>query len=269
MEPNKNHNLEDKVMESIKGGSVKLRSRYLFLAEKLGLGSALVLSILLAVLFFSMVLFYLQATDNLWYLSFGSRGVYAFLESFPYFLVVALIILILLSGWILKKSGVFYQRPFTYSAIGLLCLIFFVGTCLAFTNLSEKIENDTFNNQRPAGFFHMFLSRGLSQRDRGAAGKIVEVGDGFIDIQTPDCRKRIDLTKLVRPLNVDLEPGMFVIAVGGHTGEVFVALDMRVLGERDLPMIRRGIHREFGPSNERRPLLPCGSEPKEFRILVK
>ena len=106
MEPNKNHNLEDKVMESIKGGNVKLRSRYLFLAEKLGLGSALVLTILLAVLFFSLVLFYLQATDNLWYLSFGSRGIYAFLESFPYFLVVALVILILLSDWILKKSGV-------------------------------------------------------------------------------------------------------------------------------------------------------------------
>ncbi len=140
---------------------------------------------------------------------------------------------------------------------------------MAFTSLSEKIEDDTFNNQRPAGFFRLFLSRGLSQRERGAAGKIVEVGDGFIDIQTPDCRKRIDLTKLVRPLDLDLEPGMFVIAVGGHTGEVFVALDMRVLGERDLPMIRRGIHREFGPGNERRPLLPCGSSPKEFRILVK
>jgi len=256
-------------MESIKGGQVKLRSRYIFLAEKLGLGSALVLTILLAVLFFSLALFYLQATDNLWYLSFGSRGVNAFLESFPYFLVVALIVLILLSGWILKKSGVFYQRPFTFSAVGLLGVIVFVGTALAFTNLSEKIEDETFNNHQPARFLRPFLSHGLKQRENGAAGKIVEVGDGFINIQTPDCLKRIDLTRMVRPLKEDLVPGMFVLAVGGHDGVVFVALDMRVLGEEDLLMIRRGIHREFGPMNERRPLLPCGSGAKEFRILVE
>ena len=44
-------NLEDKVMSEIKSGRVKLRSKYIFLAEKLGVGSVLVFTILLAVLF--------------------------------------------------------------------------------------------------------------------------------------------------------------------------------------------------------------------------
>jgi len=57
--------LEKNVMDKIKTGRVKLRSRYVFLAEKLGLGSALALSFMLAALFFSLFLSYLKASDNL------------------------------------------------------------------------------------------------------------------------------------------------------------------------------------------------------------
>ncbi len=268
MESKQNPNLEDQVMGKIKCGQVKLRSRYIFLAEKLGIGSVLVFTVLLAVLLFSLALFYLQATDNLWYLSFGSRGIYAFLESFPYFLVVCLVLVILLSGWILKKSGVFYQKPFTYSIIGLLCLIFFVGTALAFTGLSEKIENETFSNGDAAIFFRPFIGHGIKQRQKGTAGKIIEVGDGYIQIQTPACQKKVYLNRLVRPLETDLKPGMFVVAVGGHDGPEFVAYDMRILAEEDLPMIKRGIRREFGPNNNRRPLLPCGSPENNFKTKI-
>ena len=72
-------NIEDKVMSEINSGRVKLRSKYIFLAEKLGIGSAFALSALLGVLFFTLVLYYLRASDNLRYLSFGSRGLFAFL----------------------------------------------------------------------------------------------------------------------------------------------------------------------------------------------
>ena len=47
--------LENKIMSKIKSGKIKLRSRYVFAAQKLGLGGALVLTILLAILFFSLV----------------------------------------------------------------------------------------------------------------------------------------------------------------------------------------------------------------------
>ena len=93
----KNNKIEEKVMAEIKSGKVKLRSRYVFLAEKLGIGSAFIFSVFLAVLFFTLVLFYLQASDNLGYLSFGSRGMFAFLETFPYLLVATLIICVFIA----------------------------------------------------------------------------------------------------------------------------------------------------------------------------
>ena len=104
MEEKKTESLEKKVMEKIKTGKVSLRSKYIFLAEKLGFSSVLIFSVLLSILFLSLVLFYFKSTDNLIYLSFGSRGLFAFLESFPIWLVIIFTALIFLAGWLLTKT---------------------------------------------------------------------------------------------------------------------------------------------------------------------
>ena len=71
MEEQNSHNLENKIMSEIASGKVKLRSRYLFFSEKLGLRSVAILTILLAVLAFTVILFYLVSADSLNYLEFG------------------------------------------------------------------------------------------------------------------------------------------------------------------------------------------------------
>src|SRR3989338_8494632 len=116
-----NHTImEEKVMKEINQGSVKLRSRYLFLADKLSMGSVLALTVLLAILFCSLALLYLKSSDNLGYLSFGNRGVLAFLESFPYFLMAMIIVLMFFAGFLIKKSDISYKNPFGYYALGLV-----------------------------------------------------------------------------------------------------------------------------------------------------
>ena len=49
-------NLKKKIMGEIESGRVTVRSRYLFMAEKLGLGSAMVLTVVLGSLFVALVL---------------------------------------------------------------------------------------------------------------------------------------------------------------------------------------------------------------------
>jgi len=248
MEEKQNNKLEEKVMGDIKGGKLKLRSRYIFLAEKLGVGSALTLSILLAVLFFSLALFYLKASDNLIYLSFGSLGFYAFLESFPYLLVVSLIVFIFIAGLIIKKSDLSYKKPFGYLAIGLIVFILAAGSVLAFTNIAEDIEQQSFGpGFGPVGFiFRPFLQNGLDERNGGIAGKVVEVDNGYIIIQTPRGLTKVDLSELETPLKEQLQAGSFIIAIGEKKGDVFEAHSLHVVNENDLPMIRRGVHRRFG-----------------------
>ncbi|KKU25722.1 MAG: hypothetical protein UX39_C0021G0004 [Candidatus Magasanikbacteria bacterium GW2011_GWA2_46_17] len=248
-----NNELEKKVMSEITSGRIKLRSKYIFFAEKLGLGSAFVLSVLLAVLFFNLALFYLKASDNLSYLSFGSRGVLAFLGSFPYLLIVSMVVFIFLAGLLLKRSDVSYKKPFGYLALGLVGFIMLSGSVMAFSGIPERIERESYS-QRPSGrIFRPFMRHGLGERRRGVAGRVVETGDGYINIQTPRSVVKVVLSALQNQPSEMPATGKFVTAIGEKKGDVFMALNIRVMNERDLPMIRRGVHRRFGEVRFRRP----------------
>ena len=243
------HKFEDKVMSEITSGHVKLRSKYVFLAEKLGLGSAFALSVLLAVLFFNMALFYLKASDNLGYLSFGSRGFLVFLESFPYLLVVCLVALIFIAGLIMKRSEISYRKPFGYFAVALIVFITIAGVVLAYTKINERIEREAFGPKRAGMFFKPFLRGGLDERQRGVAGRITEIGDGFVIIQTPMRTSKVDINNLEEQPAEPLAIGLFIMAIGDRKDDIFVARRIRVMSEEDMEMIRRGVHRRFGTSS--------------------
>jgi len=254
-------NIENKIMADIKSGRVKLRSKYIFIAEKLGLGSAFALSILLAILFFSLILFYLKASDNLFYLSFGSRGLFAFLESFPFLLVASVIILIFIAGFIIKKSGAFYHKPFGRLALGLISLVISLGFILTFTNLAEMIERETFR-PRPTGmFFRPFLQRGFENRRSGIAGRAISINDKIIDIQTPRTLEKIDISHIDTSTIITLIPGKFITAIGERQGDVFIAKDIRIVNEEDILMIRHGVHEKFGQFNFKTTTPPPGGDP--------
>jgi len=243
--------LEDKVMSEIKSGRVKLRSKYIFLAEKLGLNSALVLSIILAVLFFSLALFYVRATDNLEYLSFGKDGILAFLESFPYLLVVGFILLLLAAGYLITKTDWSYKKPFKYFAVGLIALILITGSVMVYTGISEQIEYQIFSNRMPGIFFRPFISKIMEPHGRGIAGKVYEVNSDYLILKTPHGFEKISLLELSCQKVIcqdQFEIDQFIIAVGKRMDNIFVADKIRIAGEDGFPpMIRRGIHRRFGP----------------------
>lgn len=242
-----NKQLELEVMAKIKSGQVKLRSKYIFLAEKLGLSSAFILSVLLAVLFLSLVLFYLRASDNLFYLSFGSIGLFAFLESFPYLLVIALIVFILVAGLIIKKSDVSYQKPFGYLALGLVGFILIAGVGLALTNIAETVQKSSLNI-RPMGMMLSPFGAGeASEGNRGIAGRITEVGNGYALVQTPNNIIKLNITDdaIILP-----EVGQFVVAVGARGEGEFAVEMIRQVNEAQMKMIRNKVHRKFGPLDQ-------------------
>lgn len=249
MENNQENNIESRVMGEIASGRVKLRSKYIFIAEKLGLESALALTVVLAIIFFSLVLYYLRASDNMQYLSFGSRGLYAFLESFPYPLVVALLFLVVLAGYIIKNSAVAYHKSFKKVLIGLVAVIVLTGTVVAFTNIAEMIEEEVYAN-RPAGFiFKPFLKRGLGlgQHHRGVAGVVLAVKDNLMVIQTPEGEHIIDISE-INQKDIVVQPGNFIIAIGERRRKMFFVEKMQVIDKEQMPMLMHGIKRHFGPN---------------------
>lgn len=247
-----NNKIESLVMENIKSGKVKLRSKYIFLAERLGLGSAVVLSLLLCILFFNLALFYLKTSDNLGYLSFGSRGFFAFLESFPYLLVISLIIFIFIAGFLFKKTEIAYQKPFGYLAIGLVVFILLSGIALAFTNIAEQIEQQTFEARSFGFFFQPFLRQGMEDHQRGIVGRVIQIGDAYVVVQTPRAIERVDLANVDNFDKDILVEGNFIMAIGQRDDDTFKAINLRPIDQSEMPMIRRGIHRRFGTETQKR-----------------
>jgi hypothetical protein len=230
--------LENSIMGKIKSGQVKLKSKYVFLAEKLGLGTAFTLSVLLSILFFNLILFYLKETDNLKYLSFGKFGIFAFLESFPYLLVIVFIILIVLSGYLLTRSDVSYKKPFGCLAIGMIAIIMVLGGVLTYTNLGQNFEREARRGNESVRVFFKPL---IDDRNNGVAGVVFEQGEDYLILQTPQGLRRVD-TKDVSNIKKD----QFVIAVGSGDKSSFKATRIKVANKEDMPSVRRGIDFKFG-----------------------
>ncbi|PIR05741.1 hypothetical protein COV56_01225 [Candidatus Kuenenbacteria bacterium CG11_big_fil_rev_8_21_14_0_20_37_9] len=251
---NNNNNfkeLEDKVMSEIKSGRVKLHPKYVFLVKKLGLNSGIILTVILAILFFSLAIFYMRTADSLEYLSFGKAGILAFLESFPYLLVVSLILFLFATGYLITKTEWSYKKPFKYFALVILVFVLVMGSIAAYSGLSENIEEQALKNRVPGMFFRPFIGRGIEPRGRGIAGKIYEINDDYLILETPRGFEKVSLVEL-RCENSNcqnqFEIDQFIIAIGKREDNIFVADRIRIADEeRFPPMIRRGIHHQFGP----------------------
>ena len=239
--------LENKIMSQIKSGRVRLRSRYIFLAEKLGLSSAFALRAMLAVFIFNLALFYMKETDSLGYLSFGRSGSLAFLESFPYLLVVSFILFLFLAGYMLSKSDYSYKKPFSYLAIGLIAFVMIAGAVLAYTDIPRQIEAKAFADGQMGRFFRPFLESGLARREHGLAGIISEVGTDYLLVETPQGVKKISLEKFPQTNFPQFKKEQFIMAIGRWQGDIFLAENIRLAGQDGPPMIRRGIHRRSRP----------------------
>ncbi len=233
---------EENIMSKIRSGKVKLRSKYIFLAEKLGMESAFTLSVVLSILFANLFFFYLKSTDNLEYLSFGSEGIYAFLESFPYLLVATFIVFILAAGYLLSKADFSYKKPFKYFALSLITFVFVSGVVLAYSGLSEKIEEEAFNEGPSSFIIKPFLGRGVELRKTGLAGRIFEISDDYFVIETSNGFQKVDIKDLQSDIS-QFASGQFIIIIGERKEDVFVAHRIRIVGEGNMLMIRREIHR--------------------------
>ena len=237
-----NNHLEEKIMEKIKVGRIKFKSRYVFLAEKLGLGSAFVLSVILAVLFFSLLLFYLQASDNLIYLSFGSRGLLAWLESFPYLLVIIFTVFVVLSALLFRKSEISYKKPFIYFLLALLGFIILSGGVLAATDMVKRFENQELGSR----MLRPLMGPGCACGNYGIAGRIIEVKGDWLALQTPEEIKKVSLKNFDEIIKSDLGEGLFIAVSGKDQDGYFLAKMIKIIADDEGAMIRRGVGKRFG-----------------------
>lgn len=214
--------LETKVMKKIKDEKINFRSRYIFLAKKLGLGGGLTLSLILAALFLNLAFFSMRVSGSLEFLSFGRIGILAFLESFPYHWILIELAFFTIASAILSRYDLSYKKPFKLILSVLIVLILIAGIVLAISGLNEAMEEKVAQGKLP--LLQSFYRRRQVWKN-GLVGTITEIKREGIVIETSE-KKRvfIELTKdTLLPGGPDFKIGDRIRAVGEWDGEDFRA----------------------------------------------
>ncbi len=244
--------IESRVMGDITNGRVKLRSRYLFLAEHAALGSAVLLTALLAALILSIVFFYLRETETLHYFVFGSDGIYAFLESFPFGLLIVFVLFAFSACMLLRFSEVSYKKPFVVAIAAMLLFITGTGYAVAKTRALDVLETASHEENFAGRALRPLFNHHERARKHGVAGRVIEVKNGMVKIETPAGVRVLNLEKIHAGGRGELAPGSFVMGVGDDAanGE-FKMKRMRAVPDAEAPLMKRQIRRKFGPSSMR------------------
>lgn len=239
---NRSNDIESKVMENIVSGRVKLRSRYLFLAERVAFGSAVLFGALAAALIFSLVFFYVRETETLKYFVFGRAGLYAFLESFPFGSVIVFVGLSFVTALLLRRADISYRKPFIFVVGFLLLFIVSTGFVLAKTRAMDMLERVSRQENFTGHMMRPFFGRGRGQlRKFGVVGRVISIQGEKILMQTPEGVREIQFAH-VRARAEDLVPGAFIMGIGSAGGKGFQMQQFRVVPEDEAGIMRRRVH---------------------------
>lgn len=226
MKEDRQLHLEEKIMRKIKEGKVKLRSRYIFLAKKLGLGGGVVLSVILAILFINLAFFALKISGNLEFLSLGRIGFLAFLESFPYQWIIIGLIFFITASALLSRYDISYKKSFKVLLTILLLIVFIGGIVLAMSGINERIEDKVTKGKIP--FLQPFYRKRGMWRN-GIVGRIIKIQGSILTIEIPDDNQvRVQLTSDTRLLSgPGLQVGDYIRAVGKWDKDNFKVFGIR------------------------------------------
>jgi len=223
MNRDKGIDLEAKVMKRIKDEKISFRSKYIFLAKKLGLGGGFILSLVLAILFFNLTFFTMKVSGNLEFLSFGRMGILAFLQSFPYHWILIGLLFFLVSSTILSRYDISYKNPFKAILAVLFGIVFVVGILLAVSGINEVIEEKVVPDRTPILCF-LYRRMGVAC-NTGLVGDVIEIRSDGLVVETGDKRKVfVELTEdTLLPEGSDPKIGECICVVGKWDKENFRA----------------------------------------------
>jgi len=129
-----------KVIEKIESGEVKIKSRWFFLARKLGLQSGLALSVILLIIIVNAFFYYIKTNNLLSELHYGPSLWQEVLHFFPYDLVLIGVILILIINFLVRKFEFHYWKPFIIMFLLSALLIIILASILLVFDFNERIS---------------------------------------------------------------------------------------------------------------------------------
>lgn len=146
-ENNKQINIKEEVLNKIKTGQINMRSKAYFVV-KLGFLSVLtVLITIISIFLLSFVLFSSSLDGSLFLVRFGGFGLYNFVLTLPWYLLLVLIFLLILLDLLLKSFSFGYKSPVVFLFGGTFLVITGASTLINFTPLHQKLMSTVEKNK--------------------------------------------------------------------------------------------------------------------------
>jgi hypothetical protein len=217
--------IKNKVIQKIKSGEVKMRTRTEIVSEKFGIGGGIVLLFLVLIIISAMVSYWFKLNSDLIFGGYGGYGFRIFTQTFPYAFVFTFIGLFLLLSIILRKFDISYKKPF----IGILSVIIGLVFVLGWFSLNNPYGRRFYQNE--GKYFGMGR---MINGTNSIYGKVVQVSGETIILQTQDGQNiTIQISKETHYPFGSPKEGDAVRTVGTWNGKYFEAVGIRVFDDDD------------------------------------
>ncbi len=144
---NKRINIKEEVLNKIKTGQIGMRSKAYFLAKLVLLSILTILITLVSIFLLSFILFSSSLDGSLFLVRFGGTGLYNFVLTLPWYLLLLDIFLLILLDTLLKSFSFGYKSPVVFLFGGTILVITGISTLVNFTPLHQNIMNKIDKNK--------------------------------------------------------------------------------------------------------------------------
>lgn len=226
---NSKKTIKDEVVSKIKRGEVKMKSRSFFILKTvLSFGLIILLSLLVLYLG-SLIVFVFRANDMMLFSGMGFQGIRTILVSFPWYLVILVIILIVLVEVMAKNFSFVYRRPLVYSFIGIVFLVTLGSLVVEAMSVHDSFFDMAKEERLPvAGGMYKHLGR--LDIDSAYFGTLLDKEDGLWKMELESGEKVIlDIATMTKGFRVldKLKEGSGVVVIGEREGDVIEVLNFR------------------------------------------
>lgn len=152
-----NEEMKKNIMSKIKRDEINIKSRWIFIARKIGLQSGFALTIIVLIFLINTFFYYIKTNGLLMSLHYGPAAWQKFLHSLPYDLILIIILLLVLFNYFLKKFDFSYKKPISF-IITMFILFIMVWAFILFASnfnnmVKQSIESSGINIPYISNFY--------------------------------------------------------------------------------------------------------------------
>jgi hypothetical protein len=228
--------IRENIVSKIESGEIEMRSKSYFILKSFLVFGSLFLFFLFALYIGSLVVFVLRVNNILFFYGIGFHGIKTVIFSFPWYLVLLSLILIIFLEIIGKNFRVVYQKPLIYSLIVIMILSFTGSILVDSFAMHDSLFKMAKEERLPVGG-RMYRNLGNLDIENAYFGEILEKENNNWTMRLENNKiVLLKVTNETRGKRVfeEIEEGSEVIVIGELENE-----EINVLGFRRINGNRR------------------------------